>query len=102
MTVADQPTTPPATGTDPLMALVLVAAAAFGVAWLGAQLACLAASGHLLGVGLDDVARSLLRTPSTWSDPSAAWPEPARSRLPGPAGYWTATVAVAAAGVMSA
>jgi type IV secretion system protein VirD4 len=75
---------------------VVAAAALVLVGWLGAQLSCLAGSGHLLGVGFSRAVRSLVQVPRRWADPADAWPEPARSRLPGPIVYWIATITVGA------
>ena len=85
-------------GVDSVMVLALAAAAA----WLGAQLVSVVASGHPLGVGLVDGLRALARVPAAWRQPGEASPEPARSRLPGPAGYWSATVLVFAVGSAAA
>lgn len=60
-------------------------------AWLAARL-----NGEQLGVAGQQAVEALIALPQHWSDPAAAWPEPARSRLPGPWRYWPAT---AAAGV---
>jgi type IV secretion system protein VirD4 len=66
-------------------------------AWLWAGVA-----GVLFGRGwppasLWDDARALARLPSRPADPAAAWPPPARSRLPGPVPFY-ATLALLAAG----
>jgi type IV secretion system protein VirD4 len=62
----------------------------FGGAWLAARL-----RGHSLGVGGADWFSVLARLPSRLGDPASAWPEPARSVLPGPWLYWPCTLAAA-------
>jgi type IV secretion system protein VirD4 len=85
-----------------MMALVLAAAAFVCLGWFGAQAASLGTSRRFLGVGFADTARAVVRLPQSWSDPRAAWPEPARSRLPGPIAYWAATVTVLGLGMTAA
>src|SRR5262249_48387694 len=85
-----------------MMALVAAAAALVCLGWLGAQAACLATSGHLLRVGFSGSARAIARLPRSWSDPRAAWPEPARARLPGPVAYWATTAVVLGVGATAA
>lgn len=41
------------------------------------------------GVELSEIISAIFRVPANMGDPAAAFPEPARSRLPGPVGYWT-------------
>ena len=81
-------------GADPLVVVVAVVAMVVGAGWLGAELAAVVASGHRLGVGGGDVLRALARVPGSWRDPAAVWPEPARSRLPGPIGLCAAVTVV--------
>ena len=65
-----EPTAPSTgAGVDPVMVLALAAAAIATVAWLGAQLASVVASGHLLGVGLVDGLRAMARAPAAWRQP---------------------------------
>ena len=67
--------------------------------WLGAWLAA-AATDHGLGVGYSQDLRVVLSLPGHLSDPRLAWPEPARSRLPGPWLYWPCTLLAAAPAVL--
>ncbi|MEZ5342003.1 MAG: type IV secretory system conjugative DNA transfer family protein [Acidimicrobiales bacterium] len=46
------------------------------------------ASGQGPGIRFDDVMSGVVHLPATMGDPAAAFPEPARSRLPGPHLYW--------------
>ena len=61
------------------------------------------ASGQGPGIPFDDVMSGVIHLPTTMGDPAAAFPEPARSRLPGPHLYWgihiAALVVVLAVGV---
>ena len=41
------------------------------------------------GIGFSEVFSSVVRLPGDLADPAAVFPEPARSRLPGPILYWT-------------
>jgi type IV secretion system protein VirD4 len=62
-----------------------VAGALFGSGWPVVD------AGQLLGV--------LIRLPSRLSDPAAAWPAPARPRLPGPSGFYGALALLAGTGM---
>ncbi|HYU65143.1 MAG TPA: hypothetical protein VEK09_00185, partial [Jatrophihabitantaceae bacterium] len=76
------------------VALLLVV---IGLLWIflaGAWLAS-RATGNSLGVSGQPAIEVVFRLPEHWSDPAAAWPEPARSRLPGPVLYWLCTVVAA-------
>lgn len=78
-------------------AWIALGAVAAGVVWTIVAGAWLAAriAGHALGVGGQQAVEVLVALPGQWRDPAAAWPEPARSRLPGPLIYWPATAAAA-------
>jgi type IV secretion system protein VirD4 len=95
------PSQPPASGREihelsigdrALVAVGIVGAAVlwmvFAGAWLAARL-----TGHDLGVDGSDGFAVLGRLWGRLGDPAAAWPEPARSRLPGPWLYWPCTAA---------
>lgn len=62
----------------------------FGGAWLATRL-----GGHALGVSGAEWFSVLVRLPGRLSDPASAWPEPARSGLPGPWLYWSCTLVAA-------
>ncbi|ONH22555.1 type IV secretory system conjugative DNA transfer family protein [Pseudofrankia asymbiotica] len=78
-------------------ALLVAGVAAFGAAagavWVGAQLAALLfGAHHLLAVGVRD---AVLAVPTLAADPgrpARAWPAAVAGQLPGPVGYWVATV----------
>ena len=81
--------------------LLVVAAGALGVVWVGAQLASLL-SGHHLGAGLASTFQALLRLPANAGQPRLAWGPPWDAALPGPALYWACTAfagALAAVGL---
>ena len=82
----------PVTGGDDLFAVGVIAmgTASFAV-WVGAQLASLTGSGRFLAASPADGLGALIRLPAHGRDPAAAWPPGARSTLPGPILYWTAT-----------
>ncbi|MBL7487891.1 type IV secretory system conjugative DNA transfer family protein [Frankia sp. AgB1.9] len=92
--------------------LVLAGAVAVGASavavWIGAQVAALLFGGHcLLPVGLHDAGLALPGLVAHPSRPREAWPSAVAARLPGPVGYWVATVpplgvAVAAVAVLLA
>jgi len=63
------------------------------VVWGIGQLAGLTLGDGALSTGYGQMPGVLSRLPSTLSDPAAAWPTPDRGRLPGPAGFYTVTVA---------
>lgn len=78
--------------------LVLMAALATlgALVWLGAALGALVVSGTLLGVGVPEAMRAVLRLPRHLADPALAWPPATRAVLPGPLGYWAAQAAAVA------
>lgn len=84
-----------AEGWFPLV--VLGFGAITGVVWAGASLAAALASQR--SVAFSDAGYALLRLPSNASDPAAAWPDPSRSAMPGPALYWACQLVVLAAAV---
>jgi len=93
----------PADSSDPMADLALIgmgAVIACGlVVWAGASLAAVLRHGVGLGAPVATSFGSLLRLPKYFGHPAMAWPEPARSRLPGPLLYWTCTMVVTAVGV---
>ena len=74
----------------------IVAATAAGVAvggtWAGAQTASIASSGAPFGAPPAVVLRAIVRLGPHLGDPADAWPPRIAARLPGPVGYWTATI----------
>ena len=93
------PRTGRANGSGMWLLAVLAGVAVVGVvAWIGATAAAvLAGSGPLPGVTLSTAVRAALRLPAHATHPAQAWPAAIGARLPGPALYWPATVAIAAA-----
>jgi type IV secretion system protein VirD4 len=82
-----------------LFGVLCCAAAVAATVWAGAAAATALAGGGSLGAGLADAARAAVGLPGHLSDPAAAWPEPAATRIPGPWLYWPSTaVAFGAAG----
>ena len=82
---------------DPIAVLLLgvlcFVAAIAATVWAGAAVAALVAGGGSLGASLADAARAASALPSHLSDPAAAWPAPASTRIPGPWLYWPSTTA---------
>lgn len=81
--------------------LGLMVAAAAGIAiiaWCVPAFAALWHSREVLDLGLFSAIRAGVRLlgDGMWSDPAAAYPEPARSQLPGPVGWWLSTAALVA------
>jgi type IV secretion system protein VirD4 len=71
------------------------AVATIGVAVLaGAQLAAALFGNGPFAAGLSDGIDATVALPTTMSAPAGAWPEPARSHLPGPVPYWGCTLCV--------
>jgi type IV secretion system protein VirD4 len=79
----------------PWVAGLLGAVAA--LVWAGAALAAVFSGGSAAAVSLPGAVEALVRLPSHLGAPAIAWPEPARSNLPGPVAYWACQVAVVAA-----
>jgi type IV secretion system protein VirD4 len=84
-----------------LLLLIAAAGAVCGLVWAWVGLA-----GLLFGHGwpqqsATELLVALTRLPTRLSDPASAWPEPARSRLPG-AGAFYAALALLGAGVLAA
>lgn len=78
---------------------------ACGLVWTGAVLGATTTGGGARGITLVAAGEAALRLPRSLGDPAQAWPEPARSALPGAAAYWTCqllvvggAIAMAAAG----
>lgn len=80
-----------------LIAAAGTAAAALALNWAVASLAALVGRGRLLHASLGGTFSSLTRLPKHLGDPRLAWPNPARSNLPGPVLYWAALIVVLAA-----
>jgi type IV secretion system protein VirD4 len=86
-------------------ALVIVIASVLGLAllvWLWGGIAGATFGGGWPRVGSGELPGILVRLPARLEDPARAWPQPARSRLPGPIGFYAAlaiVVAVLAAAV---
>src|SRR6266540_4159313 len=83
-----------------LEALVALAAAALAavvtVIWAGAETAALLCGAHArAGAGFVDAVAAVPALVADPGDPRSAWPAPVASRLPGPVGYWVATVPLA-------
>jgi len=83
-----------------VLALAVVAGGAAVVVWVGAQLAALLFGAHrLLPVGIRDAAVALPDLVAHPARPRDAWPAAAAGGLPGPVGYWLATLPPLAVGV---
>src|SRR5437667_11427637 len=61
------------------------------VCWCGAQLSALVSGNGWMSAGFTSGGSSLVALPRHISDPAGAWPEGARTALPGPIVYWTYT-----------
>jgi type IV secretion system protein VirD4 len=86
-----------------LIAVLALVAGAAGVVWAGAELAALVFGAHRsTGAGFADALAALGRLPARGADPRSAWPPAVAARLPGPVGYWAATLPVAAAATLLA
>src|SRR5581483_7875161 len=90
----------PATGDGDLATtLVLAVVGTFvGVSLvfgLAARLAALVFGAGRLPVPLSQAGEAFLHLPGHWGDPAAAWPEPARSSLPGPIAFYACLLVVA-------
>ncbi len=81
-----------------LLTVVAALAGAGAVVWAGAALAA-QLSGHSLDASFADAMAAAQGLPGALGDPRQAWPPAARASLPGPGLYWSATTAVALAGV---
>jgi len=94
----DRPAQPAPAAGDGFAWVIGIAGAACAVVWAGAALA-LAVTGHGPDgrIGLTGAAQALVRLPGHLGEPAQAWPEPARTALPGPVVYWTSQAAVTAA-----
>ncbi|WP_131769587.1 type IV secretory system conjugative DNA transfer family protein [Candidatus Protofrankia californiensis] len=76
-----------------LLAAVLGLAGTVMAVWGGAQLAAVFFGGHRpVPAGLRDTLAALPGLVIHPADPRQAWPDPVAAGLPGPAGYWTATL----------
>ena len=82
------PTQQQQTNDDLWLYLILVLGAVVGVLTGTAYLATFITSQTGPGVELSEMLAAIFRLPANMSEPAAAFPEPARSRLPGPVGYW--------------
>jgi type IV secretion system protein VirD4 len=90
------PANPPAAGVEALgLAAGGACIAVALIVWLGAQIAALVSGGDVR-TGVIDALPVAVRLVADPGDPAAAW-GPAAEGLPGPLGYWGATIAAAAA-----
>jgi type IV secretion system protein VirD4 len=81
------------------LALVGTGAVALGLIWLTGALAGALFGSGLVSVPAGQLVAVALALPSHLGDPRRAWPDPARSGLPGPAGIYVAmTLAIACLG----
>jgi type IV secretion system protein VirD4 len=78
-------------GEQLFIGVVLVVAGVAGLVWAGAALASWLSGHGGISAGLGPALEAAVRLPHHVGDPSQAWTGPARSRLPGPVLYWTAT-----------
>jgi type IV secretion system protein VirD4 len=99
----------PGGGEPAVVGAALLLGGLVGAVWAGAQVAALILGGHRpLPVGLLDTLRALPHLAGNPAHPRRAWPRIAARGLPGPVGYWAATIiplavaAVAAIAVASA
>jgi type IV secretion system protein VirD4 len=87
-------------------AVAVVAAALAGLAaviWAGAEAAAFLFGVHTrAGAGFVDSVAAVPALVSDPGDPRSAWPAPVAARLPGPVGYWAATVPLALAAAVLA
>jgi len=82
----------PMGGDELLIAVIIVVGVlTFGI-WSGAQLAVLISTGGWMSAGIGDGFSVLLRLPSNFDDPAAAWPAPVGPSIPGVVVYWAATL----------
>jgi type IV secretion system protein VirD4 len=79
-------------GTDTLLMVVIgLALAASALVWLVGQVAALAfGAHHPIRLGLSEMPQVLFQLAQHPGDPRLAWPDPARSALPGPVGMYAA------------
>ena len=83
-----------------ILGCAAVAVVGLGALWCGASLASLLfGAHHAIGVGLGAAARAVPQLVSRPGRPAAAWPAPARGRLPGPVAYWACTIPMLAAAI---
>jgi len=71
------------------------ALAVCGSVWMWGGLAGALFGGGWPSVGASELVGVLTRLPAHLSDPATAWPDPARSRLPGPGGFYAALLLLA-------
>lgn len=79
------------------LGLLAVAFAVGADLWAGATAAAWLTTRQTLGIKAEQVPAALKALPANLSNPAAAWPEPAASRLPGPFIYWPVTILLTAA-----
>ena len=87
------PRTPPrqnTAGEALTMLLIALLCIALTLVWSSAELAMLLFKGHFFPVSKAVVLEAVLAIPHHWGDPSAAWPAPYSTELPGGADYWSA------------
>ncbi|PZS07307.1 MAG: hypothetical protein DLM64_15060 [Solirubrobacterales bacterium] len=73
-----------------LLTVIAVALGAAGLVWLWGGIAGALFGGGWPRVGAGQLLGVLARLPGRLPDPGGAWPPAARSRLPGPAGFYSA------------
>ena len=70
-----------------------------GSVWAGAELAAIIVRHRFASITLADTPVALTRLAGHLDEPNRAWPARARHAIPGPIGYWAATVLVVGLGV---
>ncbi len=82
-------TQPQNDSNDTLLMGAVIVAGGLWVALGGlVHVAAYLSSGQNPGIGFSEILSAIPKLATTMSDPAAAFPEPARSRLPGPYLYW--------------
>jgi type IV secretion system protein VirD4 len=91
---------PDRTGDIALLVLIACAVAVGALLWLWGGVAGAVFGSGWPHVGAGQLPAVLIRLPTRLGDPAAAWPAPARTRLPGAAGFYAA-LALLCAGALT-
>lgn len=81
---------------EAVLSVIAIAVGVCALVWLWGGFAGAVFGAGWPHVGGTDLLEVLVRLPGHLGDPAAAWPRPVRPRLPGPAGFYAALVALAA------
>lgn len=82
----------PQPGTDPFTYAIIGLALLIATLYAGATVAAFITGDGDLDTKWSEGFTALFNLPRTMGNPAHAWPEPARSQLPGPWLYWSATI----------